>query len=159
MLTYADVCFQLGELATALGPQASSQLEAIIHQHLPIFHTEHCMFFFFHTPAPKKKKTSYTSTCPSSTLSTVCVLRPHTLVASYRSHTLVASYIRHLPIFHTEHCVCVFFFGFRCFTAALLLLYCCFTACCAAVQVCFAAFCLTATTTPTAATPARPTRC
>ena len=40
--------FQLGELATALGPRVSSQLEAIIHQHLPIFHTEHCVCFFFY---------------------------------------------------------------------------------------------------------------
>ncbi|KAJ1493574.1 peptidase family U32-domain-containing protein [Baffinella frigidus] len=34
---------QLCSLATVLGP-AASRLEAVVHQHLPIFHTEHCVF-------------------------------------------------------------------------------------------------------------------
>jgi hypothetical protein len=34
---------QIGRLAQQLGPRAS-RLEVILHQHLPIFHTEHCVF-------------------------------------------------------------------------------------------------------------------
>lgn len=34
---------QLERLAHGLGPRAV-QLEAVLHQHLPIFHTEHCVF-------------------------------------------------------------------------------------------------------------------
>jgi len=34
------------ELATLLGTKAS-QLEAVVHQHMPIFHTEHCVFARF----------------------------------------------------------------------------------------------------------------
>ncbi len=26
------------------GPSSNRQLEAVVHQHLPIFHTEHCVF-------------------------------------------------------------------------------------------------------------------
>ena len=41
---------QLQDLAVALGGQGSllaGALEAIVHQHLPIFHTEHCVFCRF----------------------------------------------------------------------------------------------------------------
>jgi putative protease len=34
---------QMMDLAASLGPLAS-RLEVVIHQHLPIFHTEHCVF-------------------------------------------------------------------------------------------------------------------
>lgn len=34
-------------LAVALGPAGASKLEVIVHQHLPIFHTEHCVFCRF----------------------------------------------------------------------------------------------------------------
>ena len=34
-------------LAVALGPVGASKLELIAHQHLPIFHTEHCVFCRF----------------------------------------------------------------------------------------------------------------
>jgi collagenase-like PrtC family protease len=34
-------------LAVALGPIGASKLEVIAHQHLPIFHTEHCVFCRF----------------------------------------------------------------------------------------------------------------
>lgn len=34
-------------LAEALGPEGASKLEVIVHQHLPIFHTEHCVFCRF----------------------------------------------------------------------------------------------------------------
>ena len=34
-------------LAKALGPTGASNLEVVIHQHLPIFHTEHCVFCRF----------------------------------------------------------------------------------------------------------------
>ncbi|GLC64650.1 Peptidase U32 [Pleodorina starrii] len=37
---------QMAALAGGLGPRAA-QLEAIVHQHLPIFHTEHCVFCRF----------------------------------------------------------------------------------------------------------------
>ncbi|GIL60544.1 hypothetical protein Vafri_15096 [Volvox africanus] len=37
---------QMVALASGLGPRAA-QLEAIMHQHLPIFHTEHCVFCRF----------------------------------------------------------------------------------------------------------------
>ncbi|EFJ50364.1 hypothetical protein VOLCADRAFT_116887 [Volvox carteri f. nagariensis] len=37
---------QLAALAAGLGPRRA-QLEAILHQHLPIFHTEHCVFCRF----------------------------------------------------------------------------------------------------------------
>jgi len=40
---------QLCDLAKSLGKQRASQLEVIIHQHLPIFHTEHCVFCRFLT--------------------------------------------------------------------------------------------------------------
>jgi len=35
---------QLCALASSVGPAAASQLEVVIHQHLPVFHTEHCLF-------------------------------------------------------------------------------------------------------------------
>jgi collagenase-like PrtC family protease len=35
---------QLAALARSVGPRAASRLEVVIHQHLPIFHTEHCVF-------------------------------------------------------------------------------------------------------------------
>jgi collagenase-like PrtC family protease len=38
---------QLQELGAALGAPLSGALEVIIHQHLPIFHTEHCVFCRF----------------------------------------------------------------------------------------------------------------
>ncbi|KAK9904967.1 hypothetical protein WJX75_006604 [Coccomyxa subellipsoidea] len=38
---------QLGALARNLGPDRAGQLEAVVHQHLPIFHTEHCVFCRF----------------------------------------------------------------------------------------------------------------
>ncbi len=37
------------ELALAMGPSQSSKLEVIAHAHLPIFHTEHCVFARFLT--------------------------------------------------------------------------------------------------------------
>eukprot|EP00955_Chlamydomonas_euryale_P111610 366080-Chlamydomonas_euryale.AAC.1 len=38
---------QVVELAAALGPAGAAALEAVVHQHLPIFHTEHCVFARF----------------------------------------------------------------------------------------------------------------
>ena len=38
---------QLVALSNALGPAGASKLEVVIHQHLPIFHTEHCVFCRF----------------------------------------------------------------------------------------------------------------
>jgi collagenase-like PrtC family protease len=39
---------QLAGLARGLGPaRARASLEAIVHTHLPIFHTEHCVFARF----------------------------------------------------------------------------------------------------------------
>jgi collagenase-like PrtC family protease len=38
---------QLLRLAGALDPAERAQLEVIVHQHLPIFHTEHCVFCRF----------------------------------------------------------------------------------------------------------------
>ena len=38
---------QIANLAKALGPQAASKLEVIAHMHLPVFHTEHCVFCRF----------------------------------------------------------------------------------------------------------------
>ena len=38
---------QLQDLAAALGKPLAQSLEAIVHQHLPIFHTEHCVFCRF----------------------------------------------------------------------------------------------------------------
>ena len=38
---------QLAGIARGLGPARASRLEAIIHQNLPIFHTEHCVFARF----------------------------------------------------------------------------------------------------------------
>ena len=35
------------ELASALAEEERSALECVIHQHLPIFHTEHCVFCRF----------------------------------------------------------------------------------------------------------------
>mmetsp|Transcript_8059 Transcript_8059/g.12618 ORF Transcript_8059/g.12618 Transcript_8059/m.12618 type:complete len:964 (-) Transcript_8059:182-3073(-) len=35
------------ELAQAMGPSGAAQLEVIAHSHLPIFHTEHCVFARF----------------------------------------------------------------------------------------------------------------
>ncbi|PNH10386.1 hypothetical protein TSOC_002887 [Tetrabaena socialis] len=44
--TYDLHAGQMAALAAALGPR-SAQLEAVVHQHLPIFHTEHCVFCRF----------------------------------------------------------------------------------------------------------------
>jgi len=38
---------QLAELALALGAPRARRLEAIVHTHMPIFHTEHCVFARF----------------------------------------------------------------------------------------------------------------
>ena len=38
---------QQAALARALGPERARALEVVIHQHLPIFHTEHCVFCRF----------------------------------------------------------------------------------------------------------------
>ena len=38
---------QQRDLATALGPVGAGKIEIILHQHLPIFHTEHCVFCRF----------------------------------------------------------------------------------------------------------------
>jgi putative protease len=38
---------QQAALARALGPKGAAALDVIIHQHLPIFHTEHCVFARF----------------------------------------------------------------------------------------------------------------
>lgn len=38
---------QLAALARALPPPAAARLEAVAHQHLPIFHTEHCVYARF----------------------------------------------------------------------------------------------------------------
>ena len=38
---------QQAALARALGPKGAAALEVVIHQHLPIFHTEHCVFARF----------------------------------------------------------------------------------------------------------------
>jgi putative protease len=38
---------QQAALAKALGPEGAAALEVVIHQHLPIFHTEHCVFCRF----------------------------------------------------------------------------------------------------------------
>lgn len=38
---------QIAALARSLGPAAARRVEAVIHQHLPIFHTEHCAFCRF----------------------------------------------------------------------------------------------------------------
>jgi collagenase-like PrtC family protease len=35
---------QLAALARSVGPSAANQLEVVVHQHLPVFHTEHCVF-------------------------------------------------------------------------------------------------------------------
>ena len=35
---------QLAALARSVGPAAASRLEVVIHQHLPVFHTEHCLY-------------------------------------------------------------------------------------------------------------------
>jgi collagenase-like PrtC family protease len=35
------------ELAKVMGPSRASQLEVVAHAHLPIFHTEHCVFARF----------------------------------------------------------------------------------------------------------------
>ena len=38
---------QQSALARSLGPKGAAALEVVIHQHLPIFHTEHCVFCRF----------------------------------------------------------------------------------------------------------------
>ena len=38
---------QLVALAEAVGPAAAASLEIVLHQHLPVFHTEHCVFCRF----------------------------------------------------------------------------------------------------------------
>jgi len=38
---------QLAKLAVRLGPSRACLLEAVVHQHLPIFHTAHCVFCRF----------------------------------------------------------------------------------------------------------------
>ena len=35
---------QLAQLATSVGQVAAAQLEVVVHCHLPVFHTEHCLF-------------------------------------------------------------------------------------------------------------------
>lgn len=40
---------QLCTLARGLGPERAARLEVVAHQHLPIFHTEHCVFCRFLT--------------------------------------------------------------------------------------------------------------
>lgn len=40
---------QLCELARRLGPERAARLEVVAHQHLPIFHMEHCVFCRFLT--------------------------------------------------------------------------------------------------------------
>ncbi|CAE8626860.1 unnamed protein product, partial [Polarella glacialis] len=42
-LSAAQIC----QLARHLGPERAARLEVIAHQHLPIFHTEHCVFCRF----------------------------------------------------------------------------------------------------------------
>jgi len=44
-LNAAQIC----ELARGLGPARAARLEVVAHQHLPIFHTEHCVFCRFLT--------------------------------------------------------------------------------------------------------------
>jgi hypothetical protein len=46
-LTYDLDAAQLATLAKALGPARAGRLETIVHSHLPIFHTEHCVFARF----------------------------------------------------------------------------------------------------------------
>lgn len=38
---------QICQLAKRLGPERAAKLEVVAHQHLPIFHTEHCVFCRF----------------------------------------------------------------------------------------------------------------
>jgi collagenase-like PrtC family protease len=38
---------QIVSMARLLGPEVSEKLEVIVHQHMPIFHTEHCVFCRF----------------------------------------------------------------------------------------------------------------
>ncbi|KAK3270223.1 hypothetical protein CYMTET_21370 [Cymbomonas tetramitiformis] len=38
---------QIQQLALGLGPEQAGQLECVVHQHLPVFHTEHCVFCRF----------------------------------------------------------------------------------------------------------------
>lgn len=45
-LSYDLSAHAITELATLLGKRAS-QLEVVLHQHMPIFHTEHCVFARF----------------------------------------------------------------------------------------------------------------
>jgi len=40
-------CKQLVQLAEALGPTNARRIEVVVHQHLPVFHTEHCVFCRF----------------------------------------------------------------------------------------------------------------
>mmetsp|Transcript_30018 Transcript_30018/g.82361 ORF Transcript_30018/g.82361 Transcript_30018/m.82361 type:complete len:1108 (+) Transcript_30018:57-3380(+) len=40
---------QICQLARGLGPERAARLEVVAHQHLPIFHTEHCVFCRFLT--------------------------------------------------------------------------------------------------------------
>jgi putative protease len=45
--TYDLNAAQMCGLARALGPEGAGLVEAVVHQHLPIFHTEHCVFCRF----------------------------------------------------------------------------------------------------------------
>jgi U32 family peptidase len=45
--TYDLDAKQQANLAKALGKEGARKLEVVIHQHLPIFHTEHCVFCRF----------------------------------------------------------------------------------------------------------------
>lgn len=38
---------QISTLARGLGPRVAGSLEVVLHQHLPVFHTEHCVFCRF----------------------------------------------------------------------------------------------------------------
>ena len=38
---------QLAQLASSLGPNLAARLEVVAHMHLPVFHTEHCVFCRF----------------------------------------------------------------------------------------------------------------
>ena len=46
---------QISSLARSLGDSSSSKMECIIHHHLPIFHTEHCVFCRFLSDGTSKK--------------------------------------------------------------------------------------------------------
>lgn len=50
---------QLAALARGLGPARSSSLEVVVHQHLPIFHTAHCVFCRFLSEGNSFKDCAY----------------------------------------------------------------------------------------------------